>query len=330
MMKIYFADPEYFWLMLLIPASIAWYVYKLKGSHSTLQVPSLKPFSKSSNSWRLYGRHILFSLRLLALAVLITALARPQTNMSRQDISVEGIDIMLVNDISSTMLAEDLKPNRMEAAKEVAKEFISGRPDDRIGLVVFSGESFTQCPLTTDHAKLMNLMDDIKFGMIDDGTAIGDGLATAVSRLRESKALSKVIILLTDGVNNMGALDPQSAAEIASLYGIRIYTIGAGTIGYAPAPVRTPFGMQYQQMEVKIDEPLLKKISAMTNGKYFRATNKKKLEDIYKEIDRLEKSKIDVTEFKRKKEEFVLFALLGLILLALESILRLTLLRSIP
>jgi len=228
------------------------------------------------------------------------------------------------------MLAEDLKPNRLEAAKEVAVEFINSRPDDRIGLVIFSGESFTQCPLTTDHAKLINLFNDIKFGLIDDGTAIGDGLATAVNRLKESKARSKVIILLTDGVNNMGSIDPQSAAEVASIYGIRIYTIGAGTIGYAPTPVRTPFGMQYAQMEVKIDEPLLKKISAMTNGKYFRATNKKKLEDIYKEIDRMEKSKIDVTEFKRKKEEFMIFALIGLVLFGFEIILRYTLLRTLP
>jgi len=329
-MKITFADPHFFWLLLLIPAAVAWYVYRLRRHHATLQVSTLKAFHQTTPGWRLYSRHILFGLRLLAAIFMIIALARPQTNMSRQDISVEGIDIMLVTDISSTMLAEDLKPNRLEAAKEVAVQFISGRPDDRIGLVVFSGESFTQCPLTTDHAKLIALYNDIRFGMIDDGTAIGDGLATAVSRLKESKALSKVIILLTDGVNNMGALDPQSAAEIASLYGIRIYTIGAGTIGYAPAPVRTPFGMQYQQMEVKIDEPLLRKISSMTNGKYFRATNNKKLEEIYKEIDRLEKSKIDVTEFKRKKEEFLLFALISLILLGAETVLRYTLLRTLP
>jgi len=329
-MKITFADPHFFWLLLLIPAAVAWYVYRLRRHHATLQVSTLKAFHQTTPGWRLYSRHILFGLRLLAAIFMIIALARPQTNMSRQDISVEGIDIMLVTDISSTMLAEDLKPNRLEAAKEVAVQFISGRPDDRIGLVVFSGESFTQCPLTTDHAKLIALYNDIRFGMIDDGTAIGDGLATAVSRLKESKALSKVIILLTDGVNNMGALDPQSAAEIASLYGIRIYTVGAGTIGYAPAPVRTPFGMQYQQMEVKIDEPLLRKISSMTNGKYFRATNNKKLEEIYKEIDRLEKSKIDVTEFKRKKEEFFLFALISLILLGAETVLRYTLLRTLP
>jgi Ca-activated chloride channel homolog len=330
MIKLTFADPEYFWLLLLIPAAIAWYYFRLRKNHPALQVSTIKAFSQATPGWRIYGRYILFGIRLLAATFLIVALARPQTNMSRQDISVEGIDIMLATDISSTMLAEDLKPNRLEAAKEVAVDFIRSRPDDRIGLVVFSGESFTQCPLTTDHAKLINLYGDIKFGMIDDGTAIGDGLATAVSRLKESNALSKVIILLTDGVNNMGALDPQSAAEIASIYGIRIYTIGAGTIGYAPAPVRTPFGMQYQQMEVKIDETLLKKISSMTNGKYFRATNKKKLEEIYKEIDRLEKSKIDVTEFRRKNEEYLLFALIGVILLGLEFILRYTLLRTLP
>ncbi len=330
MMKLHFADPLYFWLLLLIPAAIVWYFFRLRRHHATIQVSSLKAFRQSSPGWRLYSRYILFGLRLLAATFIIVALARPQTNLSKQDISVEGIDIMLATDISSTMLAEDLKPNRLQAAKDVAVEFINGRPDDRIGLVIFSGESFTQCPLTTDHAKLINLFDDIKFGMIDDGTAIGDGLATAVSRLKESKARSKVIILLTDGVNNMGSVDPQSAAEIASIYGIRIYTIGAGTNGYAPTPVRTPFGMQYQQMEVKIDEALLQKISAMTNGKYFRATNKQKLEAIYKEIDRLEKSKIDITEFRRKNEEFLVFALIGLMLFGLEVILRYTILRTLP
>ncbi len=329
-MRLTFADPEYFWLMLLIPAAIAWYVYRLRKHHATLQVSSIKAFSQQSPGWRLYGRYILFGMRLMTAVFFILALARPQTNMSRQDISVEGIDIMLATDISRTMLAEDLKPNRLEAAKQVAIDFIKSRPDDRIGLVVFSGESFTQCPLTTDHAKLINLFDDIRFGIIDDGTAIGDGLATAVSRLKESKAISKVIILLTDGINNTGSLDPQSAAEIASIYGIRIYTIGAGTMGFAPIPVSTPFGIQYIQEQVEIDEVLMKKISAMTNGKYFRATNTRKLEEIYKEIDRLEKSKIDVTEFKRKKEEFLIFALIGLILLGIEILLKNTILRTIP
>jgi Ca-activated chloride channel family protein len=267
---------------------------------------------------------------MLAIGFLILALARPQTNLNRQDISVEGIDIVLATDISSSMLAEDLRPNRLEAAKEVGIEFISSRPDDRIGLVVFSGESFTQCPLTTNHAQLINLYKDINFGLIDDGTAIGDGLATAVNRLKESKAKSKVIILLTDGVNNMGSIDPQSAAEIANLYGIRIYTIGAGTIGTALFPVRTQFGMQYQRMEVKIDEALLQKMSALTNGKYFRATNKQKLQEVYKEIDRLEKSKIDVTEFSRKKEEFLPFVILALVLLTLEFVIRFAVLRLVP
>ena len=267
---------------------------------------------------------------MLALVLLILAFARPQTNMNRQDISVEGIDIMLATDISSSMLAEDLKPNRIEAAKQVGIEFISSRPDDRIGLVVFSGESFTQCPLTTNHAMLINLYKEISCGMIDDGTAIGDGLATAVNRLKESKVKSKVIILLTDGVNNMGSIDPQSSAEMAELYGIRIYTIGVGTIGTALFPVRTQFGIQYQRMEVQIDEALLQKISALTNGKYFRATNKQKLQEVYKEIDRLEKSKIDVTEFNRKKEEFLPFVILALILLTFEFVLRFVVLKLVP
>jgi Ca-activated chloride channel family protein len=228
------------------------------------------------------------------------------------------------------MLAEDVRPNRIEAAKEVGIDFINSRPDDRIGLVVFSGESFTQCPLTTNHAMLINLYKDINFGMIDDGTAIGDGLATAVNRLRDSKAKSKVIILLTDGMNNMGSIDPQSAAEMAELYGIRIYTIGVGTMGTALIPVRTQLGIQYQRMEVQIDEALLQKISALTNGKYFRATNRQKLQDIYKEIDRLEKSKIDVTEFNRKKEEFLPFVIFALFLLTLEFVTRFAVLKLVP
>lgn len=328
--KLHFADPEYLWLLLLIPAAIAWYWYKLRHYSVPLQMSSTKVFRQFIPGWKHYARHGLFGLRMLALSLLILALARPQTNLNRQDISVEGIDIMLATDISSTMLAEDIRPNRLEAAKDVAAEFISSRPDDRIGLVVFSGESFTQCPLTTNHAMLINLYKEIGFGMIDDGTAIGDGLATAVNRLKESKAKSKVIILLTDGMNNMGSIDPQSAAEIAELFGIRIYTIGVGTVGTALVPVRTQMGMQYQRMEVQIDETLLRKISALTNGKYFRATNKQKLQDVYKEIDRLEKSKIDVTEFSRKSEEFLPFVLLALFLLTLEFIVRFAILKLVP
>ncbi len=328
--KLHFADPEYLWLLLLIPAAIAWYWYKLRHSSVSMQMSSTAVFKNQSQGWKHYTRYSLFGLRMLVAALLILAVARPQTNLNRQDISVEGIDIILATDISSTMLAEDLRPNRLEAAKEVAVEFISSRPDDRIGLVVFSGESFTQCPLTSNHALLINLYKDISFGMIDDGTAIGDGLATAVNRLKESKAKSKVIILLTDGINNMGSIDPESAAEIAELYGIRIYTIGVGTLGTALVPVRTQFGMQYQRMEVQIDEPLLKKISALTNGKYFRATNKQKLQEVYREIDRLEKSKIDVTEFSRKKEEFLPFVILALLFLSFEFVLRFIVLKLIP
>lgn len=328
--RLHFADPEYLWLLFLILAAIAWYWYKLRHYSVPMQLSSTQVFKLAPRGWKHYTRYGLFGLRMLAVGLLILALARPQTNMNRQDISVEGIDIMLATDISSTMLAEDLRPNRLEAAKEVAVEFISSRPDDRIGLVVFSGESFTQCPLTTNHALLINLYKDINFGMIDDGTAIGDGLATAVNRLKESKTRSKVIILLTDGINNMGSIDPQSAAEIAELYGIRIYTIGVGTMGTALFPVRTQFGMQYQRMEVKIDEELLQKISALTNGKYFRATNRQKLQEVYKEIDRLEKSKIDVTEFNRKKEEFLPFVVLALILLSLEFVLRFAVLKLVP
>jgi len=330
MTRLHFADPEFLWLLLLIPAVVALYWYKLRHYTVPMQISSTSAFRQSVPGWKNYVRYGLFGIRMTAIGMLILALARPQTNMNRQDISVEGIDIMLATDISSTMLAEDLKPNRLQAAIDVAVEFISSRPDDRIGLVVFSGESFTQCPLTSNHALLINLYKDINFGMIDDGTAIGDGLATAVNRLKESKAKSKVIILLTDGINNMGSIDPQSAAEIADLYGIRIYTIGVGTMGTALMPVRTQFGMQYQRVEVQIDEELLRKISALTNGKYFRATNKQKLQEVYKEIDRLEKSKIDVTEFSRKKEEFLPFVIFALVLLTLEFLMRFVVLKLVP
>jgi len=325
-----FANPRYFLLLLLIPAAIGWYWYRLRHLQAKLQISTFEALSSIRPGWRVRFRHLLFGLRVAALTFIIIALARPQTSMSSQNISVEGIDIMLATDISGSMLAEDFRPNRLEAAKDVAIKFIKSRPNDRIGLVVFSGESFTQCPLTTDHAVLINLYNEIKSGMVDDGTALGDGLATAVNRLKESKAISKVIILLTDGINNMGAIDPVSAADIAALYGIRIYTIGVGTIGTAPYPFQTAFGIQYQNVEVQIDEALLQKISTMTNGKYFRAVNKQKLENIYKEIDKLEKSKIDVTEFKRKKEEFFPFLLIAMVLLGLEVLLRQTVFRTIP
>ncbi|NWJ50098.1 MAG: VWA domain-containing protein [Bacteroidetes bacterium] len=327
---ILFASTEYFYLLLLIPAIIVWYVLRFRKSQPSLRVSSTSPFAKISRGNKTWLYHGLFALRMVALVLLIIALARPQSTSNHRDISVEGIDIVMAMDISGSMLAQDFTPNRIEAAKEVGIDFINGRPNDRIGLVVFSGESFTQCPLTTDHVVLTNLYKELQSGMIEDGTALGDGLATAVNRLKESKAISKVIILLTDGVNNMGSVDPVSAAEIAKLYGVRVYTIGVGTQGYAPIPVQTPFGTQIQNMEVQIDEPLLKRIADMTGAKYFRAVNKDALSNIYKEIDRMEKSKVDVTEFRKKSEEFMPWALAGLILLITELLLRYSVFRRLP
>lgn len=325
-----FANPEAFYLLLLIPAAIIWYWFKGSKSYPTLQISDLSIFPKRKKRWKEYLLYGTWALRMIVWVLLIIAFARPQSTSSRQNVSVEGIDIIMAMDISGSMLAEDFRPNRLEAAKEVAKDFIGGRANDRIGLVVFSGESFTQCPLTTDHGVLLSLIDEIKSGMIEDGTAIGDGLGTAVNRLKESQAVSKVIILLTDGENNRGFIDPLSAAEIAKVYNLRVYTIGVGTIGMAPYPIETPFGKQYQQMEVRIDEELLGRIANLTGGKYFRATNKNKLEEIYQEIDKLEKSKVDVTEFRKKKEEFLPFVLGGLFILLLDSIINMTVLRRFP
>ncbi len=325
-----FESPGFLFLLVLIPGLVVWYFYRRRKNTADLLVSSTGGFDRSFWNFRLVMIPGLFALRLLAIALLIVALARPQTSLSRQDISVEGIDLMMALDVSGSMMAMDFKPDRLEASKDLAIEFIDGRPNDRIGLVIFSGETFTQCPLTTEHSVLKNLFRDIHSGMIDDGTAIGDGLATAVNRLRGSKAISKVIILLTDGVSNMGALDPRSAAEIAKLYGIRIYTVGVGTIGKAPYPVQTPFGIQTQMVDVNIDEPLLMEIAKMTDGKYFRATNNAKLRAIYQEIDKLEKSKIDVTEFRKKKDEYIPLVLLAFALLGLEVLLRYLWLKNIP
>lgn len=328
--QIEFAYPVFFYFLIIIPLMIAWYIYRHGRRNAELQLSTTSVFENGSRSLKPAFYHTLFALRMLVLILLITALARPQSSSSQQNITIEGIDIVMAQDVSSSMLAEDLKPNRLEAAKKVAGDFIDGRPNDRVGLVIFSGESFTQVPLTTDHTIVHNLFDEVKSGMIEDGTAIGDGLATAVNRLQDSKAISKVIILLTDGVNNSGNLDPLSAAEIAKLYGVRIYTIGVGSRGTAPYPVQTAFGRQYQNVEVEIDEDLLKEVAAMTDGRYFRATSNQKLEEIYNEIDKLEKSKIDVTEFKKKHEEFLPLALLALGLLLLEFILRNTVFKTMP
>jgi Ca-activated chloride channel family protein len=324
------ANPEFFWLLLLLPVLIVWYWFRHTKSNATLRVSGLELYEDVPTSFKVWFSHILFVLRLLAVALLIIAITRPQSVSSRQNIHIEGIDIVMALDVSGSMLARDFKPDRLEAAKEVAKEFIAKRPNDRVGLVIFSGEAFTQVPLTTDHAMIANLFREVKSGMIEDGTAIGDGLATAISRLQDSEAISKVIILLTDGVNNSGSVDPLSAAEIAKMFGIRVYTIGVGSRGYAPYPVQTIYGIQMQQMEVQIDEELLQQIAQQTEGRYFRAENNEKLREIYDEIDSLEKSKIDVQEFKRKHEMFLPFALIAIAAFMIEMLLRYLYFRKLP
>lgn len=326
-----FANPTYLYLLLLLVPLIGWYIYKLHKSQASLQVSSSEAFQLSgTSSWKVYMRHLPFVLRMLAIALLIVVLARPQSTNSWQNSSTEGIDIVMAMDISTSMLAEDLKPNRLEAAKDVAASFINGRQNDNIGLVVFAAESFTQCPLTIDHGVLLNLFKDIQPGIIQDGTAIGLGLANAVSRIKDSQAKSKVIILLTDGVNNTGEIAPVTAAEIAKTFGIRVYTIGVGTQGEAPYPIPTTFGVQYQNVPVEIDEQVLKQIASTTGGQYFRATDNSSLKEIYSEIDQLEKTKISVQEFSKKQEEYKNWALLVFALLLIEVLLRNTVLRNIP
>jgi Ca-activated chloride channel family protein len=329
MIGITFADPLFLYLLLVVPAMVAFYILKQQKVTASVRMPGLQPFSLTGTTFRHYLRHILFALRATAVALLIIVLARPQKTDKFQDVSTEGIDIVLTQDISGSMLARDFRPDRLDASKNIATEFISGRPYDRIGLVVFSGESFTQCPLTTDHAVLINLLREIQSGMIEDGTAIGMGLATAVNRIKDSKAKSKVIILLTDGVNNRGEIAPATAADIAKTFGIRVYTIGVGTQGMAPYPVQTPYGIQYQDMPVEIDEGILREIAMKTGGKYFRATDNDKLMQVYKEIDKLEKSKIDVRQFSRKEERFLIPALLAFVLLVIEITARNTIFKNL-
>jgi len=325
-----YKNPEFFYLFLLLIPMIAWYIWKQKKAGASIQFSSDMGFARIPKSWKYYFRHSVFVLLLMSLSAMIAALARPQSSNSWQNVTTEGIDIVIALDISSSMLAMDFQPNRLEAAKDVATQFISGRTNDKIGLVVFSGESFTQCPLTTDHATVINLFKNIESGMIEDGTAIGNGLATAVARLKESTAISKVVILLTDGENNRGEIAPVTAAELAKTYGIRVYTVGVGTIGTAPYPMQTPFGVQVRDVEVKIDEQTLQKIASTTDGEYFRATNNNKLAEIYKEIDKLEKSKIDVKEFSKKEEEYLKYALAGAFLLLMALFLKTTIFRNIP
>jgi len=330
MRDITFANPGLLYLLLINIPLIAWYIFKNNDSQATLQVSSFNGLDKNSQSIKVYLRHILFVLRVLVISSLIVVIARPQSTTEWQESSTEGIDIVIALDISSSMLAEDFKPNRLEASKDVAMNFIAGRTNDRIGLVIFSGESFTQCPVTTDHAVLVNLFKDIKTGMIEDGTAIGLGLATAVNRLKESDAKSKVAILLTDGVNNSGNISPETAAQIADTLGVRVYTIGVGTNGKAPYTEQTWFGPRTVYREVEIDEEILTQIAQMTGGEYFRATNNKKLTEIYREIDEMEKTKVDVKQFSKKEEKYLGFSLLAGLLLLLDILLRNTIFRNIP
>lgn len=324
-----FAHPYYFGLLLLVPFMIWWQVRNKKQDNPALRMTTISGLGKLKPSWRVRFRPVLFVLRIIALVALIFALARPQSSNVTESIDSEGIDIVLSIDVSGSMLAEDLRPNRIEAAKKVAIDFVDQRPTDRIGLVIFSGESFTQCPITIDHNVLKEQINEIKSGMLVDGTAIGMGLSTGVDRLRNATGKSRVLILLTDGVNNTGLIDPSTALEIAKAYKVRVYTIGVGTQGQAPYPVQTPYGMQKQMMPVQIDEPLMQKIANETGGRYFRATNNKSLAAIYTEINKLEKTRIDISTYKHYAELFFPFALLAITCLTLELILRYTAFRSI-
>ena len=328
--NIEFANPKLLWLLLLVPLAIIWYILRHKKQEAAVTFSDMKGMVKLPRTWKGFMRHLLFALKMAALALLIVAIARPQSSSTNSTSNIEGIDIVMAMDVSGSMLARDLKPDRLTAAKNVASDFVKDRPGDRMGLVIFSGETFTQVPLTTDHGVMLNMLAEMKNGLIDDGTAIGDGLATAISRLKDSDAVSKVVILLTDGMNNAGSVDPYTAAEIAKLYGIRVYTIGVGTYGTAPYPVQDFFGRTViQQIKVEIDEKLLTTIANSTGGKYFRANNNKKLDEIYQEIDKLERSKIEVTEFRRLHEEFYPLVAWAIALLLIEFLLRKTIFRTL-
>ena len=330
-----FVNKEYFILLTLLIPYIIWYWRNRKHSEPTMRVSTVAAYYKAPKSWRQRIVHAPMVLRCLAFVMIVCAMARPQTRNSWDNKSVEGIDIMLAMDVSTSMLAEDLKPNRMEAAKDVANEFISGRPTDNIGLTIFAGEAFTQCPMTTDHASLLRLLQDTRTdiaarGLIDDGTAVGMGLANAVSRLKDSKSKSKVVILLTDGSNNMGDISPMTAAEIAKSYGIRVYTIGVGTNKVAPYPMPVAGGVQYVNIPVEIDTQTLRDIAQTTDGNFYRATNNAELKKIYQDIDKLEKSKFNVKHYAKRYEAYQPFALAALLVLLLEILLRITWLRRIP
>lgn len=324
-----FAQPWFFAAFALLPLMIVWYAVKNKKSQAGIIVSSVSAGNLSS--WKTTLRHLPFVIRLLAIAFIITALARPQTGNDIQNAEGEGVDIILCMDVSGSMTTIDLEPNRLEAAKSVATDFINRRQTDRIGIVIFAGESFTQCPLTTDHAVLLSAVANIRNGLLEDGTAIGSGLGTAVDRLRNSTAKSKVVILLTDGENNGGLIDPQTAKEIAKAFAVKVYTIGVGTDGYAKQPVQLPTGeVVYQETKVTIDEKLLTQIANETGGKYFRAKDNAGLAGIYNEIDKLEKSKVQVTTTTRYTEKFFPFIIAALVCLVLEVLLRYLVFRKFP
>jgi Ca-activated chloride channel family protein len=330
-----FANKEYLFLLLLLVPYIIWYLLYRKKTEPTIRMSDTRAYRFAPRSWKVMLMPVQLVLRLAVFVLLILILARPQTHNSWNNKSVEGIDIMLAMDVSGSMLAEDLRPNRIEAAKQVAAEFIAGRPNDNIGLTIFAGEAFTQCPMTTDHASLLNLLHGVRTdlatrGLIEDGTAIGMGLANAVSRLKNSKAKSKVVILLTDGSNNRGDISPMTAAEIAKSLGIRVYTIGVGTNKVAPYPMPVAGGVQYVNIPVEIDSKTLSEIAAATDADFYRATNNKELQNIYKEIDKMEKSKLSVKTYSKRYEAYQPFAIAAVLLLLLEILLRITVFRKLP
>lgn len=327
-----FAKPELLWLFLVYVPLIIWYIKKHKNAESSVQISSLGAFDKMPVSYKVYLRHIMFVVKLAAIGCLIIILCRPQTHDSWESSKTEGTDIILAMDVSTSMLARDFDPDRFEAAKDVASQFVSGRESDNIGIVIFAGESFTLVPMTTDKAVLVNYIKEIKMGMLQDGTAIGDGLATSINRIRNGKAKSKSIILLTDGSNNTGVVAPLTAADIAKQFGIKVYTIGVGTMGTALYPVGINYygKVEYQRLPVVIDEATLKSISERTGGKYFRATSKTVLKDIFSEIDKLEKTELDVRKFNQTEDDYMVWALILLALVAADIIVRHTILRNIP
>ncbi len=324
MNNITFAHPWVLLGLVLVPLMVGWWIWRYRKQDAAVQHSDIAVFDGIAKSLRVRLRWLPYALRCVVVAAMVVALARPQSSLSRQEMTVEGIDIVMAMDISGSMLAEDFKPNRLEAAKRVAADFVEGRKSDRMGLVVFAGQAFTQVPLTVDHHVLLQQLGAVKSGVVRDGTALGDGLATAINRIKDSEAKSKVIILLTDGVNNQGSVDPLSAAEIAKMFGIRLYTIGVGSLGKAPYPFRDQFGrVHYQNIDVEIDEPLMEQMAGMTDeGRYFRATNKKALQDIFSQIDEMEKSKIDVTQYSQKRDEQATWLWIALVALALELLLR--------